>query len=73
MKGLLIQILPVLLIQGIYAIFIYLLQKRMKESHILPVVLAMIPYFGLFYFTYFFFYKVFKNIFNRLEQLEINK
>ena len=73
MKGLLIQILPVLLIQGIYAIFIYLLQKRMKESHILPVVLAMIPYFGLFYVIYFFLYKVFKNIFNRLEQLEINK
>lgn len=73
MESFLVQILPMMLLQSIYAIFIYLLQKKMKESHILPVILSIIPIFGLLYFIYFFLYKVFKNIFNRLEHLEINK
>jgi len=73
MTNILIQFLPMMLIQSCYAIFIYNVAKRMDNSPALPVVLTIIPIFGLFYFFYFFFYKVFKVMFDRLEILELKK
>ena len=73
MTNMLIQILPMMLLQSCYAIFIYNVAKRMENSPTLSVVLTIIPIFGLFYFFYFFFYKVFKVMFDRLEILELNK
>ena len=73
MQNLIIQLLPLMFFQSLYAIFIYLIAKRMKNSPASHVVLSMIPVFGFLYFIYFFFYKVFKVIFDRLEKLELEK
>jgi Kef-type K+ transport system membrane component KefB len=62
-----------MLLQGVYAIPIYLIAKRMRNGAVLPVVLTIIPIFGLFYWVYFMMYKVFKVIFDRLEILELKK
>ena len=71
--SLIVSFKPAMILQSFYAIFIYILTKRMKISPILPLILSFIPVFGLLYFMYFSFYKVFKVIFDRLEQLELGK
>ena len=65
-----IAFLPMILLQVIYSIFIYIVAKRMQNNYVVPVILSIIPIFGYFYFIYFWFYKVFKVIFDRLERLE---
>ena len=65
-----IAFLPMILLQIIYSIFIYIVAKRMQKNYVVPVILSIIPIFGYFYFIYFWFYKVFKVIFDRLEKLE---
>lgn len=71
--SLIASFLPVLILQSFFAIFIYVLTRRMKISPILPLILSIIPSLGFFYFMYFFYYKVFKVVFDRLEQLELGK
>jgi hypothetical protein len=73
MTGIILSLLPMMLLQGVYAIFVYFIAKRMRNGAVLPLVLTMIPIFGSFYVFYFFFYKVFKVIFDRLEILELKK
>ena len=73
MTSIILQLLPLMFLQGFYAIHIYLIAKRMRNGAVLPVVLTIIPIFGLFYWVYFMMYKVFKVIFDRLEILELKK
>mgnify|MGYP001283933837 CR=1 FL=1 len=69
----LFQFIPLLIIQIIVAIIIYNLAKRMKVNLVATMVLSLIPLFGIFYASYFYWYKVFKVLFDRIELLEKDK
>lgn len=45
-----IQLIPLLIIQGIYAIFTYNVAEKRNKSKILYVVLTLIPGFGSLFF-----------------------
>jgi hypothetical protein len=64
------QFIPFLIIQIVVSIAIYNVAKRMKVNLIATMILSLIPVFGMFYAYYFFWYKVFKVLFDRIELLE---
>ena len=52
MESTILSLLPLILIQTIYAIFIAQIAKRTEKSVLKYVVISLIPFIGAFFFIY---------------------